>query len=343
MKKAIIILCAACLALVNLCGCQKSETGGYVFSDYNWKTFLNNGDEWYSSDEAKALGNDILKYQLKDGGWRKDMANEELTSGSWAKSTLDNDTTTSQIRALARLYKNTGEKRYLKACLKGVDLLLEGQYENGGWPQVFGEVGNYHAHVTYNDGAMIHALYIMLDISEKTGDFDFVDDEYAEKAKASLEKGVRCILDTQITVDGVKTAWCQQHDEFTLKPTNARAFEPAAISTSESVSIVNFLKALPEKSDEVKQSINAAIAWMDEVKIFGIKVIKTDDDRIVVEDENAGPIWARLYQIGTNKPIFGDRDGSVHYDMMDISQERREGYSWYGSWPAKLVEKGPIE
>lgn len=341
MKRCIIVLMALCIVIMVICGCAKG-TEAIVFDEYNWKNFLDKDAQWYSSDEAKALGADILKYQLKDGGWRKDMANEELTSGSWAKSTLDNDTTTSQIRVLAKLYENTGNKKYLKACLNGIDLLLEGQYSNGGWPQVFDDAGTYHAHITYNDGAMIHVLYLLKEVSEKSGDFKFVSDDYAEKAAVAVEKGVECILETQIVVDGVKTAWCQQHDEFTLKPTNARAFEPAAISASESVGIVNFLKSLPNKSDEVVESINSAIKWMDEVKIYGIKIIKTDDDRIVVEDPEAGPIWARFYQIETNKPVFGDRDGSVHYDMMKISQERREGYSWYGSWPAKLVESGTI-
>ena len=326
-------------AVIFACALKLSPNGG-VITEYDWNGYLDRDDEWYTSNEAKAIGDDILKYQLNDGGWRKDMANEELTDGSWAKSTLDNDTTTSQIRVLAKLYENTGKKKYLKACLKGIDLLLNGQYTNGGWPQVFDDAGTYHAHITYNDGAMVHVLYILKEVSEKSGDFSFVSDEYAEKAAVAVAKGIECILNTQIVVDGVKTAWCQQHDEFNLKPTNARAFEPADISASESVGIVNFLKSLPNKSDEIIESINSAIRWMDEVKIYGIKVVKTDDDRIVVEDPDAGPIWARFYQIGTNKPVFGDRDGSVHYDMMNISQERREGYSWYGSWPAKLVESG---
>ena len=23
--------------------------------------------------------------------------------------------------------------------------------------------------------------------------------------------------------------------------------------------------------------------------------------------------WARMYEIGTNKPVYGDRDGKIHY------------------------------
>ena len=50
-------------------------------------------------------------------------------------------------------------------------------------------------------------------------------------------------------------------------------------------------------------------------------------------------VWVRFYQIGTNRPIFGDYDGKVYYAMSEISSERRTGYSWYGYWPATLLAK----
>ncbi len=332
----IMVIIAASLILTS---CKADDI---EITSYDWKSYLKQSEDWFKGDEAKAVAKDVLKYQLSDGGWRKDMANEEET-GSWAKSTVDNDATTSQIKFLAKMYQHTGNKKYLNACLKGIDLLLNGQYSNGGWPQIFDDAGTYHAHITYNDGAMIHIMEIMRDVANKSGDFSFVSDEYSERAQVALEKGIRCILDTQIIVDGVKTAWCQQHDEFTLKPTSGRAYELASISASESVGIVNFLKGLPNKTDEIIDSVNSAINWMTEVQIYGIKVLNLTDDRVVIEDEDAGPIWARFYQIGTNTPIFVDRDGSLHYELAGISQERRAGYAWYGSWPKSLVEKGPIE
>lgn len=344
MKKGIIPVIAVViiLALMLVIIFTTDKPNDIVITSYDWKSYFKQSEEWFKGDEAEAVARDVLKYQLSDGGWRKDMANEEVT-GSWAKSTVDNDATTSQIRFLAKIYEHTGNKKYLNACLKGLDLLINGQYSNGGWPQVFDDAGTYHAHITYNDGAMIHIMDIMREVANQTGNFEFINDEYASKAQTALDKGIRCILDTQIVVDGVKTAWCQQHDEFTLKPTSGRAYEPASISASESVGIVNFLKGLDNKTDEIIDSINSAIEWMTEVQIFGIKVLNLDDDRVVIEDEDAGPIWARFYQIGTNTPIFVDRDGSLHYELAGISQERRAGYAWYGSWPKSLVEKGKIE
>ena len=50
-------------------------------------------------------------------------------------STIDNNATTAQMIFLARLYRQTKDIRYRDAFLQGVEYLLSGQYENGGWPQ----------------------------------------------------------------------------------------------------------------------------------------------------------------------------------------------------------------
>jgi PelA/Pel-15E family pectate lyase len=62
-------------------------------------------------------------------------------------------------------------------------------------------------------------------------------------------------------------------------------------------------------------------------------------DRVVVEDASAGPLWARFYEIGANRPIFSGRDGVVKYSLAEIEHERRTGYGWYTSAPAALLEK----
>lgn len=328
---------AACVTLL----INNASGGDDVSLSSDIGTYLGRDSSWYGTDEAKAVANAIVKYQLSDGGWRKEWNNPEVT-GSWAKSTIDNDGTTTEITVLAKVYNETHKTKYKTACLKGIDLLIDGQYENGGWPQVFDDPGTYHAHITYNDNAMVLVLRVLQQVANKSGDFAFVDQKRADKAQNAVEKGIRCILDTQIVVDGVKTAWCQQHDEFTLAPASARAYEHPSICTSESVGIVDFLKSIPDPDDEIIESINAAVTWMTEVQIYGIKVLSSGNDRVVIQDPDADPTWARFYEIGTNRPIFGDRDGSLHYDMSEISQERRAGYAWYGSWPKKLVAAGTV-
>ncbi len=309
-------------------------------SSPDWDSVFKNSDAWFGSVEGIKLADSIVQYQLSDGGWRKDMTVSD--TGSWGKSTTDNDTTTSQIIVLAKTYKQTNNSKYLTSCQKGIDLLLNGQYSNGGWPQVFGDAGTYHAHITYNDNAMVHVMNVLTSVANKTGDFTFIDTTRASKAVVAVQKGIQCFLNTQITVNGVKTAWCQQHDENTLKPTTGRAYELPSICTSESVGIVNYLKTIKNPSTDITNAINSAVSWMVKVQINGIKVVETNGDRVVVSDSTASPIWARFYEINTNRPIFVDRDSSLHYQMSEISQERRTGYAWYGNWPAKLIKDTPI-
>ncbi|MEZ4483183.1 MAG: pectate lyase [Syntrophotaleaceae bacterium] len=40
--------------------------------------------------------------------------------------------------------------------------------------------------------------------------------------------------------------------------------------------------------------------------------------------------WARLYEIGSNRPIFGKRDGTLTYDVADLLEGERSSYRWTG-------------
>ena len=51
-----------------------------------------------------------------------------------------------------------------------------------------------------------------------------------------------------------------------------------------------------------------------------------------------GRLWARYYEIGTNRPLFGDRDKTIHDNVDEISVERRNGYAWFGSDPSRALE-----
>jgi hypothetical protein len=55
--------------------------------------------------------------------------------------------------------------------------------------------------------------------------------------------------------------------------------------------------------------------------------------------EIAPGVWARMYELGTNKPIYGDRDGKYYYSVAELSAERQTGYSWKGSYgvPAAIA------
>jgi PelA/Pel-15E family pectate lyase len=52
----------------------------------------------------------------------------------------------------------------------------------------------------------------------------------------------------------------------------------------------------------------------------------------------ASPIWPRFSEIGSDRPIFGDRDLTIHDDVNELSRERRNGYAWYGDGPKRTLD-----
>lgn len=289
----------------------------------------------YAAEASNATATiaEMVSNQNSDGGWKK---NYTVTSGDWAGSTIDNGATYTEIRKLAAEYKKTKNKKYLTAATKGINFLLKMQYSNGGFPQIYKSSG-YHTHITYNDNAMVNVLYLLNDASKRSGDFSFVDSSLATKCATAVENGVQCILKTQVKTNGKLTVWGQQHDKNTLKPAGARAYEIPSLCSAESVGIVNFLKTRPSTT-KISAAINGAVAWFKSAKLTGIKVVKENGDVVVKKDPNASPIWGRFYQLGTTKPIFVGRDGVMKYKLSEIELERRTGYAWYGTWPAKLVK-----
>jgi len=145
-----------------------------------------------------------------------------------------------------------------------------------------------------------------------------------------------------VIVNGRRTVWCAQHDEVTLAPAPARKFEVVSLSGGESVGIVRFLMSIKDPSPVVINAIESAITWFEQSQLKGIKWIEKSDDRVVVPDPQAGSIWARFYEIGTNRPIFVGRDGVVKYSVAEIEHERRTGYNWYVDEPAKLLHNYPV-
>ena len=300
--------------------------------------------EWFQSEEGRRIADNVLTWQTPHGGWPKnrDTGSEPFDGKSEdLRATFDNSATIGELRFLARAFRATNEPRYQQAFLKGLFHILEAQYPNGGWPQFYPLSKNYHRHITFNDNAMVRILELLRDVSESS-DYRFLKTEYRTKAEAAVTKGINCILRTQIKQDGELTAWCAQHDEKTLAPAWARSYEPPSLSGAESVGVVRFLMSVEEPTPEITAAIEGSVEWFRSVAIHGIRQEKfTDaegqDDKRIVADPDAGPLWARFYELGSNRPIFLDRDSVVRYAFSEIGRERRGGYDYYGSWAARLL------
>jgi PelA/Pel-15E family pectate lyase len=327
--KLMIAVSAACLFITQL-NAQDLQAD-------NMLLFQRGSGGWSKQFKGKAF-----KYDVEFSAEEKKAIADEVKKDD---ANIDNMSTTKEIRYLAKAFKTTNNPKYLAAVEDGIRYLLKAQYKNGGWPQYYPLNNLYRAQVTFNDNAIINVMNVLQDVALRQNDLEVVNAKLVAPSAKAVEAGIECILKTQIKANGKLTAWCQQYDEVTLKPAKARAYELPSISAAESVSIVQFLLSQPKPSPEIKSAIAAAVEWLNLVKIVGYKVIeapapntKKGYDRQVVED-TASTIWARYYEIGTNKPFFCDRDGVVKYSYAELDYERRNGYAWYGSWAKNLLEK----
>ncbi|HTV18843.1 MAG TPA: pectate lyase [Polyangiaceae bacterium] len=319
-----------------------------------WDDIADQDAAWYATPEALSLAENVLYYRNASGGWPKNIDMTTRATPLDDESTIDNDGTTTQIDYLARVYSATGCSRYGDAALGGIDYLLEAQYDNGGWPQIYPNATDYHTHITFNDNAMVHVLELLRSVSNKAAPYGFADDALAASAGSAVERGIGVILATQIVIDGVKTGWCAQHDEVTLAPAQARTYELPSLSGSEGANLMRFLMTIDNPSPEVREAVQAAAAWFESVALSGIRVEATVDatqvtgeDRVVVQDAAAPLLWARFYELGTDRPIFSSRCEvqecaddpffMVRYSLAEIENERRVGYAWYGNWPRQLL------
>lgn len=306
-----------------------------------------------------SLAQKILVYQLPNGGWGKQLADkkavnyslpltEELLRNIKATdenyATIDNGATTREINSLVEAYAKTQNPDYLNAAHRGIAYLLEAQYENGGFPQYYPNKSLYRAQVTYNDNAMINALTVLDNLAKGSHGFETLGDEQLKKrATDAVAKGIDCILRTQVVQSDSLTIWAAQYDEKTLQPEQARNFEPVSLSTSESVNVLRFLMKQPV-TPAIEKAIESAVRWLEIHDLEGYRFDKTAHPKTgkTVRDlvpDSTSVVWSRFYDIDNNKPLFGDRDESVTYDFSEISDERKNGYAWFGTWPAKLVEK----
>lgn len=258
-------------------------------------------------DAAVRAGEAVVCAQSVDGGWSEapelqdscaavEPPEQPMTTND--SDTLDEGAPAQAIAFLLQLRQvdPAQAERFTRSARAGLDFLVNAQNPDGGWPLKLSK-GSYSRYSTLNDGITTEAIAALVKGFETFGDARYRD--------AALE-GVQFLLNVQAE----NGAWAQQYDE-TGKPGKARAFEPVAYASLETaramLTIADFY-ALTE-SDTLKLSLLTARDWLAGRRL--------GDDG-----------WARFYEIGTDRPVFGDRDGSVHYSIDEISAERAAGYRW---------------
>jgi hypothetical protein len=299
---------------------------------------------------ALAAAHALVRGQLESGGWSYVIEFDPKLRSQWAyrvdaardaadfqsrknTTTFDDNNTQSALMFLMTLLDvaTNAPPEQLKLVRGALDFgltrMLNAQYPVGAWPQRFnGQPYNpaqhpirsasiatnwprqwsradYGSFYTLNDNTQSDCIRTMLQAHRHTG-----DDRFLVAAKRGGEFLIRAQLPEP------QPAWAQQYNHQ-MEPAWARAFEPPAVCTGESSGVVRTLGQLYLETGDQKflQPIPAFIAWLQRSQI--------------------GPNrWARLYELGSNKPIYGDRDGEIHYTLGEISAERQRGYSWEGNY-----------
>ncbi|MCC6507920.1 MAG: pectate lyase [Pirellulaceae bacterium] len=315
----------------------------------------------YAATQVREIVDNILLFQRDNGGWPKDydmtavltddQRAEVIATRSREDTSYDNGNIHSQVGYLAKATSQLDDPKWRTACERGFDFIIRSQYPNGGIPQRYPNAQSFHKHITFNDGVMMGVMELLSDAANGAEYFAWLDQPRKQQARLAVQRGIACILKCQIRVGDQLTAWCQQHDEITYEPRPARTFELASICPQESTEILRYLMHQPSPSPEIIQAVDAAVAWLDQVKLLNTRIDRvkakpesflrhdTDLDVVAVHDPMAKPTWARHYEIGSNRPIFAGRDGIKRYALAEIERERRTGTAWYGGWATDLITK----
>jgi PelA/Pel-15E family pectate lyase len=345
------------------------DTSGFRDSRNHWRRIRDSsrfiqvipGQPEYRPDQVREIVTNILWFQRENGGWPKDydmlavLTPEQkeavLATRNRTDTSFDNGNLHSQVSYLAHAFTAANEPEWRDACLRGFDFILAAQYPNGGFPQQYPKAKGFHAYITFNDYVMIGCLNVLQDAAEGAPQFAWLDPARRERAREAVRRGAECILKCQISVNSMLTGWCQQHDEKTFEPRPARTFELASICPQDTTYILRFLMRLKDPGDPIVRAVDAAAVWLKQVQLADVRVTRVEapaiaferhdaDFDLVVERATASPpLWARHYEIGTNRPIFAGRDGIKRYALADIERERRTGTAWYGTWPKMLLDR----
>ena len=357
------------LAGAHAFGFSPIDLHGFHDSANHWRNFRDdsrvikaspNQPAYTETQVAEVVAN-VLLFQRDNGGWPKDydmaaiLTDEQKAiirdTHAHTDTSYDNGNIHSQVDYLARAIAQEDRSEWRASCLRGFDFLLASQLSSGGFPQRYPDAKGFHAYITFNDYVTIGILNVLKDAANGAPHWQWLDEGHRTKAREAVARGLACILRCQIRTGEQLTGWCQQHDPETFEARPGRAFELASICPQDTTEVVRFLLRHEQPTPETIASVNAAVAWLQAVPLKGMKVDKiaapkeefqrhtADYDKALVPDPAAPPLWARHYEIGSNRPVFAGRDGERKYAFAEIERERRTGTPWFGTWPQKLIDR----
>jgi len=284
------------------------------------------GDQQYL-DAAREVGRALAWGQRKQGGWdhRVDVAHltpdatkPERRSGH---CTLDDDISQGAIKFLMQLDDHVDEPWLDDSVRLALQFVMEAQFDNGAWPQWYPFRGGYHDYYTYNDNTINDCILVMFQAHRR-----YREPTYLESAR----RGGDFIIASQIPAP--QAGWAQQYSHD-LQPAWARSFEPPGVCSAATARNIRTLidVYLYTGDEKYLQPIPNAIDWLNSSKLPH-EAVAGDEVRQPVNSEI--DFWARLYEVKTNRPVYGDRMNprKMIYDIREVSQKERSSYGWQGTF-----------
>lgn len=201
-----------------------------------------------------------------------------------------------------------------EAALYALDALLKAQDTKGGWSQRFPRAGTgYDNNYTFNDNTFGDCVDVMILAYNTYGDSRYRD---------AVVRAGDFILMTQLPEP--HPVWAQQYDKD-LKPSWARKFEPPAATAGESGGVLTALTKITLFTGDMKylKPFPSAIAWYKRSELTGA-------------DKG---LWARFYELGTNRPIYMTKDYKLTYDGSDTPTHYSFKGKFYPTAPITRYEE----
>lgn len=290
-----------------------TPAGGLVLLD----GFHRTGDARYLAG-ARRAGDVLVATQLSSGGWSSEMPVHGARLARWFRwlnrwTALDDDVTSGAARFLVALWAATGEPAYRASAERALDLLLAAQLPGGAWPLTWREPRwlrtvspSFEDLPSTNDAATAGPIVALLDGARLLGRADLLD--------AARRGG-----DWLVRVQGAapQDAWAQQY-ATDGSPAPGRRFEPAGHASWETREMLTALLALADETGDRRHddAVARGAAWLARSAI-------------------APGCWARLYEPGSNAPLYVARDGT----RVATADQAKRPYKWTGDFgiPALLA------
>jgi pectinesterase len=231
-----------------------------------------------------------------------------------------------QLRFLVFASRTRADARFLR----GLDGLLLAQFPNGCWPLAYPLIGGAADAAWFGDDATVGVLRLLRDVAR--GDHTFVGDGRRRRARESLERGIRCVLDSQVVVDGRRAGWSAIHDPLTLAPFGLRS-DPG-LAAAATAGVIGFLMEQDSDDPRVAAAVHGGAAWMRETMLWGLAYTPHQEP---VPTPGAGPLWARDYETGWNRPLFPLAEGEAGNDWRRVPASAWTRDDWLTDAPAWVL------